>query len=64
SKYAQLGGDSSESDVDWFVWGVIVNKYATLHELRTVYSLDDVIDMHNVIAETKLAEKQQQQSEA
>ncbi|WP_176701346.1 MULTISPECIES: hypothetical protein [unclassified Gilliamella] len=46
------------------MWGVIVNRYATLHELRTVYSLDDVIDMHNVIAETKLAEKQQQQSEA
>ncbi|WP_176700986.1 hypothetical protein [Gilliamella sp. wkB292] len=45
------------------MWGVIVNKYATLHELRTVYSLDDVIDMHNVIAETKLAEKQQSEAQ-
>ncbi|MDF7667451.1 hypothetical protein PT273_06290 [Orbaceae bacterium ESL0727] len=36
---------------------MIVNRYATLHELRTVYSLDDVLDMHQVIAEMKLAEK-------
>ncbi|MCX8659856.1 hypothetical protein J3T98_02660 [Gilliamella sp. B2772] len=45
------------------MWGVIVNKYASLHELRTVYSLDDVIDMHNVIAEIKLAEKQQHEAQ-
>jgi len=44
------------------VWGVIVNKFATLHELRTVYSLDDVIDMHHVIAEMKLAEKRQNEA--
>ncbi len=39
------------------MWSIIVNNYATLHELKTVYSLDDVIDMHHVIAEVRLAEK-------
>ncbi|WP_217471809.1 hypothetical protein [Photorhabdus akhurstii] len=34
-----------------------MRNMCTLHELRTVYSLSDVIDMHEAIAETLLAEK-------
>ena len=32
----------------------------TLHELRTVYSLDDVIDMHQAIADTLCIETEKQ----
>ncbi|WP_071823742.1 MULTISPECIES: hypothetical protein [Photorhabdus] len=45
------------SDVDWMVWTPIMRNLCTLHELRTVYSLSDVIDMHEAIAETLLSEK-------
>ena len=36
-----------------------MRRLCTLHELRTVYSLDDVIDMHEAIAETMILEKAQ-----
>lgn len=30
----------------------------SLHELRTVYSLDDILDMHEAIAETIIRENE------
>jgi len=40
------------------VWTPITRNFCTLHELRTVYSLDDVVAMHEVIAEMLIQEKQ------
>lgn len=40
-------------------WTPIMRGMCTLHELRTVYSLDDVMDMHEAIAETLIMEKAQ-----
>lgn len=34
-----------------------MRNMCTLHELRTIYSLSDVMDMHEAIAETLLSEK-------
>jgi len=37
-------------------WTPIIRGMCTLHELRTIYTLDDVLDMHEAIAETLMLE--------
>jgi len=43
--------------VDWFTWSPVVKGLCTLEGLKTICTLTDVIDMHNVIAELALMEK-------
>lgn len=38
-------------------WTPIMRGMCTLHELRTVYSLTDVVEMHEAIVEILLMEK-------
>ena len=35
--------------LDMYLWGPILAKHATLNELSTVYTLDDLVDMNNAI---------------
>jgi len=42
--------------VDGFIGAIISSGQATLHELKTVYSLEDAFDMWEVIAVTRYNE--------
>ena len=37
-------------DIDFFIWAPISKGYATLHEMQTNYDVDDVAQMHKMIA--------------
>ena len=43
-------------NVDDLVGTLVAHRYATLHELKTVYTLEDVEDMYEIIAVTKYNE--------
>ena len=42
--------------MDSLIGTLIAHKYATLHELQTVYTLEDAEDMYEIIAVTKYNE--------
>ncbi|MDU6827754.1 hypothetical protein [Campylobacter sp.] len=44
------------------MWTPIVKRYATLNELKNVYTFEDVLDMHEVII--TLAKEEQETAKA
>lgn len=48
-----------------FLWELITNKYVTLQELRTVYTLDDVFRLYAILNyEADVMEQQRQKTQA
>ncbi|UIA86026.1 hypothetical protein LU604_26665 (plasmid) [Erwinia tracheiphila] len=43
--------------MDWMTWTPIMEGMCELHDLRTKYTLTDVLDMHEAIAETAIAKR-------
>ncbi|BBE09465.1 Uncharacterized protein MCB1EB_1304 [Mycoavidus cysteinexigens] len=37
--------------VDWFIWLPIMRQFCTLNELRSVYTLSDLVEFHQTIAQ-------------
>jgi hypothetical protein len=44
-------------NIDGFIGAVIAEGKATLHELRTIYTLEDALDMWEIIAVTRYNEQ-------
>jgi hypothetical protein len=43
-------------NVDQLIGAIVANKQATLHELQTVYTLEDAYDLFEIIAVTRYNE--------
>jgi len=43
-------------NVDQLIGFIVANKQATLHELKTIYSLEDAYDLYEIIAVSRYNE--------
>lgn len=43
-------------NVDVMMGSLVANKYATLHELKTVYTLEDAYNLYEILAVTRYNE--------
>lgn len=43
-------------NVDQLIGSIVANKYATLHELKTIYTLEDAYDLFEIIAVSRYNE--------
>lgn len=50
-------------DIDFFIWTPIMKGYASFHEMKTIYDIEDVALMHQSIAfQNELEYRQQKEA--
>lgn len=43
------GGSVDYGEVDWLIWRIVVAKMATLEEIDTHWTVDDLMDAHDAL---------------
>ncbi|EBL3323380.1 hypothetical protein D4T62_10565 [Salmonella enterica subsp. enterica] len=44
--------------IDWFIWTPVIRQMATLAELKTAWSLPDLMAFHDAVAESDRIQKE------